>query len=269
MIIDFHTHIFPEKIAARTLSHLQSLIEVTPSMNGTIEGLVGSMKEANVDLSIVLPAMTSPAHFASVTDFAASVNEYAYESGGPHILSFGGIHPDSPDYKGQLQELKDRGFIGIKLHPDYQDTFIDDIRYLRIIERAAQLDMIILTHTGFDEYSPELVHCTTQGLLNVLREVAPPKFVLAHMGNHLHYDEVEKYLVGSDVYLDTAISIQDMDKQQFIRICKNHGTDKILFASDAPWTSQKSDVSSFLSMGFSPEIEQQILSENARKLLGI
>ena len=39
----------------------------------------------------------------------------------------------------RLKELKHMGFKGIKLHPDYQETFIDDIRYKRIISYASEL----------------------------------------------------------------------------------------------------------------------------------
>ena len=35
----------------------------------------------------------------------------------------------------ELKQIKDMGFVGIKIHPDYQRVMIDDIRYLKILER--------------------------------------------------------------------------------------------------------------------------------------
>ena len=37
---------------------------------------------------------------------------------------------------------------GIKLHPDYQDTYFNDIRYKRIISYATELGLIISVHAG-------------------------------------------------------------------------------------------------------------------------
>ena len=42
MIIDFHTHMFPDKIAKGTLDFLEGICKVTPYTNGTYEGLKAS-----------------------------------------------------------------------------------------------------------------------------------------------------------------------------------------------------------------------------------
>ena len=58
-----------------------------------------------------------------------------------------------------------------------------------------------------------------------------------------------------------------MDVQQFIRMVKNHGADKILFASDSPWAGQKEFVDYFKQLPFTEEEQKMIESENAKKLL--
>ena len=45
MIVDFHTHIFPDKVAAKAIPKLSSVIHLEPSMNGTIDGLKASMEK--------------------------------------------------------------------------------------------------------------------------------------------------------------------------------------------------------------------------------
>lgn len=269
MIIDFHTHIFPEKVAKKALPKLSGIIHLTPSMDGTIEGLLASMKEAQVDISVVLPTVTDPHQFDSILKFACYVNEYDYQDG-PRLISLGGIHPDSPNYKKELSLLKEYGFAGIKIHPDYQLTAFDDIRYMRILEKASELDLCCVTHSGYDPYSPEKVHCTPQMILNVLKEVAPAKLIAAHMGSNENYDEAESLLMGQPLYLDTAYSITNMNPEQFVRMVKAHGTDQILFGSDAPWTDQKKDVDTFAKFSdFTKEEQDQILWKNAAELLGI
>ena len=58
MIIDFHTHMFPDKIAGRTLDYLSGIFGASPFADGTYTGLCNSMGKGAVDISIALPAVT-------------------------------------------------------------------------------------------------------------------------------------------------------------------------------------------------------------------
>lgn len=269
MIIDFHTHIFPDKVAAKAIPNLASVIHIEPSMNGTIDGLKASM-EGTVDISIVLPIVTVPRQFDSIFRFALQINETCRQDPHETIISLAGVHPDSPDYKEQLRLIAREGFFGIKLHPNYQGLVFDDIRYLRVIDAASELGLAILTHTGYDPYTPGEDFCTPDMILHVLKETAPPRLILAHMGNNENYDESEEKLCGQNVFFDTAYSFMHMEEDQFVRMVHKHGADKVLFATDAPWTSQKECVEKLLSLkGLSEKEKQQILWENGAALLGL
>ena len=52
MIIDFHTHVFPEKIAAATVSALEKNGNTPAFSDGTVSGLIGQMQRAGVDISV-------------------------------------------------------------------------------------------------------------------------------------------------------------------------------------------------------------------------
>lgn len=260
-MIDFHTHIFPDKIAQGTLQFLSERCHVAPFTNGTADGLKKSTKEAGLVLSVAMPVVTKSSQFESINRFAS---QFHGEDG---ILSFGGIHPDCADYKKELLLLKEMGFQGIKLHPDYQDTFFNDVRYKRIISFASELDLIVSVHAGFDPGYPDCVHCTPKMAREVIDEVKPTKLVLAHMGGFFRWDEVEDELVGRNVWFDTAVVFGKIPDEQFIRICRNHGTDKILFATDSPWSGQNESVAYFSGMDLTEEEKRLILTENAKKLL--
>ncbi len=262
MIIDFHTHIFPEKIAAATIAELEQKSGLTAATNGTLEGLLNSMKQAEIDCSIIAPVVTAPRQFEGINRFAQDINEQI-----PHLISLGGIHPDSEDYKGQLKLLKSMGFKGIKLHPDYQGVCFDDIRYERIISEASELDMIVLVHAGVDIGMPEPVKCTPAMSAKVIKDTQPTKLILAHLGGWKLWDEVEELLVGRDVFLDTAFIHEFIEREQFKRIVKNHGYDKILFATDSPWAEQKGNVEWIRECHFTKEAENAIFYKNALELL--
>jgi len=269
MIIDFHTHIFPEKIAAATIDELEKKAGVKADTNGTMDGLLLSMERAGVDASVILPVVTSPRQFDKVNRYAYDINRQYENAGGkvPKLISFGGIHPDSEDYKGQLKLLKSMGMKGIKLHPDYQGVNFDDIRYMRIVECATELNMIIMVHAGIDIGIPNPIRCTPQMSAKVLDEVQPAKLVLAHLGGWKMWDEVEEILVGRKVYLDTAFIQSYIKEEQFLRIVRNHGEERIMFATDSPWSSQPRMVQWIRECGLSQEALDAICYKNALNLL--
>lgn len=265
MMIDFHTHIFPDKIAARSIEALSKVSGVKAATDGTLNGLLASMDRSGVDLSVIMPVVTKPTQFESVNTFAAKVNEQ-YTG---RLLSFGGIHPDSEDYKGELNRIKELGLPGIKLHPDYQGVMIDDVRYMNIIEYADALGMIIMVHAGVDIGLPEPVHCPPDKARKVLDTLKPKKLILAHMGGWKQWDEVYEYLAGEQVYFDTAFSFDYMSQDMFLKLCKKHGTDKILFATDSPWSDACRDLDVIKSLPLTDEAKAAIFSGNAKKLLNM
>ena len=265
MIIDFHTHIFPEKIAAKTIKQLEMRCNIKASTNGMVNGLLDSMERCGIDLSIILPVATKPSQFESIHSFARMVNEQ-YDG---KLLSFGSIHPDCEDYKKELKQIKDMGFVGIKIHPDYQRVMIDDIRYLRILEYASELDLIVITHAGIDIGFPEPVHCPPDRMRKVLDKIKPKKMVLAHFGGFGQWEAVEELLAGQDVWLDTAFIFHAITKEQFMQIYEKHDKSKILFATDSPWSDMKKGVDWIKQLPIIEKEKEAILYRNARELLKV
>lgn len=263
MIIDFHTHIFPDNIAAKTIAALSSAANIEATTDGTIHGLLDSMNRADIDLSVIQPVVTKPEQFESVNRFAQDINEN-YKG---RLLSFGGIHPDCDDYRHKLNQMKEAGLIGIKIHPDYQKVMIDDVRYMNIIEYANELGFIILTHAGIDIGMPEPIHCPPDKLRKVIDKIKPSKFVLGHYGGWKQWQEVYEYLAGEDVYLDTAFTFDYIKQDMFLKILEKHGCDKILFATDSPWSNAAKGINYLNNLPLPQEIKDDILGNNAMKLL--
>jgi len=267
MIIDFHTHIFPEKIAVKTIELLSEKADIPAHSNGTAEGLLQKMEQAGVQIAINLPVLTNPLRFESLNRYALEINQrFANEQ--TRLISFAGIHPANEDIEGKMKWIRENGFKGVKIHPDYQETFIDDPGYLRILECARDLDLIVLTHAGVDGgYKGCPVRCTPERSLKVIRRVPHSKFVLAHLGANEQFDEVYELLCGEDVYFDTAYVLRFVGKETFCKILEKHGEDKILFASDSPWSDIGRDVQILKSFSLNQKTEQKILYENAKTLL--
>lgn len=262
-MIDFHTHIFPEKIVKRTLELLQSNNQVSASTDGTETGLRESSKKAGIDCSVILPVATKPGQFESINRFAMQYR------GEDRLLSFGGIHPDTEHPREELTFLKNHGFKGIKLHPDYQQTFIDDIKYRRIIGIASELGLIVSIHAGFDPGYPDVTHCTPERIIRMVDDVRPEKLVIAHMGSFMMWDQVEKEMVGIPAWFDTGVVFDYISEEQFTRLVRKQGADRILFATDSPWSDQTASVQALEKTELTEEEKQMIFHTNAEQLLGM
>ncbi|MBR2871368.1 MAG: amidohydrolase family protein [Clostridia bacterium] len=270
MVVDFHTHVFPDKIAKATISSLENAASNRACFDGTVGGLISHMKKSGVDISVNLPVLTKPSQFESVCRFGVSINEMFASSKVNKIISFAGIHPDCDNIPEKMKFLKDNGFLGVKIHPDYQNAFINHPGYIQILSCAKDLDMIVVTHAGVDDgYIGEPVKCPPELCLEVINKVGHSKFVLGHFGGHSQWDRVYNLLCGKDVYFDTAFTFHEIDKDLFVDIVNKHGEDKILFATDCPWRDQKDDLSIFSKINLSEGIKQKILYKNAFELLGI
>ena len=269
MLIDFHTHIFPEKIAESTINALASKSGSTPYTDGTANGMLDAMSRANADICVTLPVLTKATQFDSVTKFAISVNE-RFENSSRKLISFGGMHPDCDNVDDKLKYLKSVGIKGIKIHPDYQATYFDDQRYIDIINCAKKYDLIVVTHAGIDAgYIDQPVRCSIDRALNVIEQVNYDKLVLAHFGANRLWEEFERQIAGKNVYIDTAVTLPYINKQTFFNILEKHGSDKILFATDCPWGDIKEGYEILKSYQLDKEVFDKITHKNALKLLGI
>lgn len=269
MIVDFHTHIFPDAVAPGTIAFLAKAANLTPVGEGTSIALLRLMEAEGIGISVNLPVATKPSQTDSINRFAAAVT--AEKRG---IISFGAIHPDCEDPEAVLDRIASMGLRGIKLHPDYQGAMIDDLRYLRIISGALRRNLHVAVHAGEDEATPTPVHCPPDASLRMLtalkKEIAGSRgrVILAHLGGNRQWDEVERLLIGQSVYLDLSFVCGRISCAQMLDIIRAHGSERILFGSDYPWTDPAQDLATLATLPLSEEERRRILVGNAEDLLG-
>lgn len=273
MIIDVHTHIYPEKIAKRAIAKLEANSDIPAKTNGMRDGLLASMKEAGVDYSLLLPVATSPKQVYTINEEAAKTNAAAKETG---LLSFGGIHPQTQNYKEVLRKIKALGLKGVKLHPDYQDTFFHDISYKRIVAEATELGLYLMVHAGEDIGLSEPIHCRPEHVIELVKETQSDKLILAHMGGWRLWEEVQAKLLDLPVYFDTAFSedyIQGVQglltPEHFVSLVREMGTERVLFGTDSPWSDQKEGVEWLRKTKLTEEEKEQIFHGNFERMIGL
>ncbi len=261
MIVDFHCHVFPDKIAAKAVAGLEKSGGQTAVLDVTVSGLAASMRRAGVGCSVILPIATKPGQVVSINDFAMAQHR---KNG---ILAFGSMHPDYEDWAGELARIRAAGLLGVKLHPDFQGVFVDDPKMVAVMKEAGRLGLMVLLHGGYDVSFPDVHRSTPRRLASILPELSGTTVIAAHLGGYGYLDDVEQLLVGKDLYFDTSFVIGKFDPDQIKRILTAHPAGRLLFGTDSPWDGQAEAVRSLRALGLPGPLERRILGENAADLL--
>ena len=159
------------------------------------------------------------------------------------------------------------GFQGIKMHPYYQDFFLDEKRLMPIYETLCQENLFLVMHTGFDIAFPLTKRVVPQQIIEVLDRFPELKMVTTHMGAWKLWDEVETLMVGRPIYMDVSFSLDFMDEEQARRIFSTHPKEYLLFGTDSPWDDQKYCVEKLKKFDLGQDLQNRIFGENAAILL--
>lgn len=280
-IIDIHTHTFPEKIASRALAQLKAKSHTEAFTDGTVKTLAFSMEEAGISCSVVQPVATNPAQVVRVNDASFRLND-----SGTGIISFGCMHPDYEGWSEELVRIRDEGVKGIKLHPVYQGVPADDERYVRILRRCGELGLAVMIHAGWDIGFPGNDYALPERIFRALKNAGEVRVILAHMGGWKSWREALERFAGGDVYIDTAFSLGEfvpngdgyyssheecrmLGSEQFVKMVRSFGADRVMFGSDSPWSSQAVSVKDIEALPLTEEEKEKIFYGNAANLLGL
>lgn len=264
MIIDFHTHVFPDKIACKALNSLSAACGgiYKPVSDGTVRGLVSRMDEWHIDVSVIQPVVTKGSQLPHA-------NEWAAAAASGRIAAFGGIYPHSENWKQEIDRIASLGLKGIKFHPEYQQFAVDAPKMLRMYDYALAKNLILLFHAGADPAFPPPYHSSPAQFAHIVDEMRGGVIVAAHLGGHKQWDDTERYLAGKNIWLDTSMGFSYFSQEQFLRIAEKHGTDKILFASDSPWSDAREEICRIRALPLAEEQINAVLGGNAAALLGL
>lgn len=260
MVIDFHTHCFADALAPSAIDRLQKNANITAVHDGTLGGLKAHMAACGVDQCVVQPVATKPSQ-------VSAINQWALENTDDKAIFFGALHPDDPDFIYAAQKLKQNGFKGVKLHPDYQHFFADEPRMMPLYEALRDLGLAVVLHAGVDIGYPAPVHCTPMMLRRVIENVPGLKLVAAHMGSHALWRDAEDVLLGLPLYIDTSYSYYALQKANMSRMICKHGAQNVLFGTDSPWMRADDEIKNIMNLDLPFEDKEAILYKNALALL--
>ncbi len=261
-IIDFHTHAFPDPVAAHAIPALEKAGNVKACRDGRLVSLLAAMAEAGVARSVICSIATRPEQFDSILRWSLAIRS-------ERIIPFPSFHPESPAALAQIGQIRAEGFLGIKMHPYYQRFTLDEERMLPLYEKIAELGLVLVMHTGYDIGFPRDQIADPRRIMGVLARIPDLKLVATHFGAWEDWEEVEAMMVGRPVYMDLSYSLHLLPPARARAMILAHPRDYILFGSDSPWAEPQEVIGQLAALGLDPALEEKILSGNARALLGL
>jgi len=268
MIIDTHTHVYPEKIAKAVEEVSSRDMEGGASLSGpmTIPGLLDSMERNGIDTSITFCIAERPGVVKPSNDFIIKACDRQ------RVIGLGTLHPDFEDFEAEINRLRSSGIKGIKWNSLFQGVSLDDERMFRLYEIMGD-DMIAYFHMGRGpgKHYAEHDKSTPDRLLKVMEAFPEMKVVAAHFGGLKMLEEAKTQLAGKNLYLDTSWTptMGELDPGAVADLIMQHGPDKVLFATDYPFTDVGKEIKAVSSLPLSDSVKERIFWRNAKELFNL
>lgn len=259
--IDFHTHAFPDQIAPMAIQALEKKGNVKAYLDGTVDDLLSSMDRAGIERSVVCSIATRPEQFQPIFAWSQSIRS-------ERIIPLPSVHPMDSEAFAHLQQIKEQGFIGLKMHPYYQDFFLDDPQLMDLYRRISELDLLLVMHTGYDIGYPRIRRADPERILNVVREVPELRLITTHLGGWDEWTDVRNLLTGKPIYMEISFALDFLDQIRLRELIENHPPEFILFGTDSPWADQATTLKMLSKLGLDATLFNRIVRENGLQLLG-
>jgi uncharacterized protein len=268
-MIDSHTHVFPDKVAPKIVEKFRTAIGDAIALTGdfTVKDIKAYMKRCGIEAVVTFCIAEKPEVVVAANNFLIEINDNRT------IFSFGTILPNMEDPVGEVRRIKEKGLKGIKFHSLFQPIRAKDENLVPIYDAMTQAGMIAYFHVGKDPVHPSHAPGTGPQDIARLRERFPAlKIVAAHFGGLFMLDEARKWIIGKDIYIDTCWgpNIQSLQADVVVDLIRQHGAEKVLFATDYPSTTDPGpQIKWFKELPLEEKEKELIFQENARRLLGL
>jgi predicted TIM-barrel fold metal-dependent hydrolase len=259
-IIDFHSHAFPDAVAARAIPALEEAGDVKAYTDGTCSGLLASMDNAGIEKSVICSIATKVDQFQPIFNWSKQVQS-------KRIIPLPSVHPDDPELIHHIASIKNDGFIGIKMHPYYQNFFLSEKRMSPVYKAVIDNNLFLVMHTGFDIAYPRTRRADPEQVIKVLKTFPELKLITTHLGGWDDWEEVERLLIGRPVYIEISFALDFLDPRNARRLITTHPEEYILFGTDSPWADQKQCLEKVQELELKKELLQKIVWENGIRLL--
>ncbi len=279
MIIDCHTHLFPDEIRKSRLEFFAGepafeLLYGDPrSRMVGIRELIAAMDAEGVDRAVVFGFPWRQAKlFKRHNDYIMEAVA-AYPERLIGLACFDAVHPEAA---AETRRCLDGGLKGAGELAFYEEgitaTSLEALAATMDICRESGLPVMLHTNEPVGHHYPGKAPNTLRQIYDLVRRFPDNLIILAHWGGgiffyHLLKKEVKAVL--RNVYYDTAATPYLYDATIWSTACAVIGADRILFGTDYPLLNPDRYLQEIEAAGMRPEDLRRILGANAAALWGL
>ena len=194
------------------------------------------------------------------------------------FIGFAGVDPW--EGKAAVIELEravsELGLRGLKLHPVHQAFFPNDPRFYPLYEKAAELGVPVLFHSGFAGAGTglpggaglKLKHSAPIPYIDdVAADFPTLTVVMAHPAWPWIEEQIAVALHKANVFLDLSGWSPRYIPESLVREANTKLQDKVLFGSDYPYIQPDRWLQDFENIPLKDEVRPKVLLDNARRVL--
>jgi hypothetical protein len=259
MIIDGHTHVYPDAVAKRAIGGAPG--DLKRYGDGTVGSLTEVMAASGVDRSVCLGVANSPDGVDKANRFAGSLDPARF-------VGFGSVHPGlSPE--DNVASLRAHGLRGAKVHAMFQNLRLDDPRLLATLD-AMSGEFAVIIHVGAAGADPG-ERCSPAMLADIVRQFPRLDVIACHFGGYRRFDEAVETVIGLPVHVDTSWppSLATLAPERVRAVIEKHGPERVVFASDWPMADPAAEIEAIRALGLSDDDTEAVLGGNLARLLDL
>jgi predicted TIM-barrel fold metal-dependent hydrolase len=278
MIIDCHTHIFPEEVRkdretfCKKDEGFASIYDDPKAKVAGVEDLIASMDESGIDRSVICGFPWGR------PDLCSFQNQYLMESASRYpnrLIAFVSLLFSNPDWsEKELDRAVKGGALGVGEIAFYRDEMTSqDIQSMKpILTQMERHEIPLLFHTNetIGHPYPGKGRTPLERFYEMTLCFPGLPIILAHWGGGLPFYELmpEVAKVMANVYYDTAASPFLYSKKIYAVAREIVGVEKIFFGTDFPLISPRRYYQELEGSGLSKQDREKILGLNFSRLVG-
>ena len=239
------------------------------------EDMAAKYKELDI-LGVIfsVDTETSTGEPPDTNDYVAGIMKSHPEQ----FIGFASVDP----WKGKAavleleRSVKELGLRGLKLHPVHQAFFPNDTHFYPLYEKATELGVPVLFHSGFAgagagtpggsglklKYSAPIPYID-----DVAADFPELTVIMAHPAWPWTDEQIAVALHKANVFLDLSGWLPRFIPETLVRETNTRLQDKVLFGSDYPYIQPDRWLQGMDALSIRDEVLPKLLLENARKVL--
>lgn len=204
----------------------------------------------------------------------------------PRLVGFGTLDLTREDIENQVDQIKELGLKGIKMHPNAQEFDILCPAAMRAYDAAQEQGLFITFHSGVHQY--RIAHYNVLKFDEVAYNFPNLRFSLEHVGgwaffhealavitNNIPYPPIpgrrcRVYAGLTSIFTPDFIRMWYMPRERLLELIAQAGPEQLIFGLDFPYNLEENTrkgLQTIAELGLDERAQRLILGENLREVI--